>query len=254
MNFEKIQYMTSTLVTRDFKIRYRNMSLGVLWSVANPLIMTAVLTFVFTRIFPNPSVKGFPAFVLCALVPFNFFSAAWQSGTASIVANAALIKRMPIPNEIIPLAAVLANCVHLGIQATLLLTIAVAMGLGVSLYWLWVPVILVILTFSVCGLAMFFTSFDVYFRDTRYIVESALLIMFWLTPIFYPIDMVPPALRWIYLTNPVASATVSLRNIIMLHQSPSSQAMMMSLVSATAFSIIGFLTFHKMKSRFADYL
>ena len=248
-------FLLSNLVKKDFKVRYRNMSLGIFWSLLNPLVTTAVLTFVFTqiRVFANPN-PNYPVFVLCGLVPFNFFTMAWSSSTSSLIDNARIIKRVPIPREVIPIATVLGNGVHLLIQIGLLLSFTLAFGLGINRYWLWLPVLWALEVVFVCGLALISAAVNVYIRDTRYVVESATVVLFWLVPIFYDIAIVPEQYAEIYGYNPVAALIVASRSILLDGTSPAMSILWKLATSSVFMIVVGFVLFRKLREGFYDYL
>jgi lipopolysaccharide transport system permease protein len=246
-------FLLRSLILKDFRIRYRHMSLGIFWSLLNPIVMMGVLTFIFVRVFTSP-IPHYAVFVLCGIVPFNFFVTAWGGGTNSLVDYTAMIKRVPVPREIIPIASVLSNCPHFLIQIGLLLALAVAFGIGVNIHWLWLPVIWAVEIMFVCGLTLITSSLNVYSRDVRYVVESLNTIMFWFVPIVYSFTLVPQKYSEIFLSNPLTAQVIMLRSILLDGHEPSLPLMMRFVLVSGGVLAIGMFVFHKLQTRFYDHL
>jgi lipopolysaccharide transport system permease protein len=247
-------FVVQNLVLKDFKIRYRNMSLGVLWSLLNPFIMMGVLVFVFTSVFPDQTVKGFPLFILCGLIPFNFFSLAWSSGMVCVADNASFVKRIPLPRALLPVSNVLANCIHMLIQIGILLAFTLLLGYPITRYWFFLPVVWGLEVIFILGLVLATCAIDVYVRDLRYVVDSIIRVLFWAVPIFYSIDKVPLRFRGLYEYNPISSLTVSLRQILMDATAPDSRLLWKLCFSSLIMFTLGWTIFQRLQRRFYERL
>lgn len=246
-------FLLRELVAKDFKVRYRNMSLGVFWSLLNPLVMMAVYTYVFTRILARP-LSHFSVHLLCGLIPFNFFTIAWLSATNSLIENVAIIKRIPLKREIIPIASIFSNLTHLLIQLGLLLFFVLISGLSVNIYWLYLPLVWGLEILFLIGLGLASSAMNLFVRDIRYVVESINLLLFWMVPIVYTFDNVPVEFRDLYQYNPVAALILATQTIILGAAAPSTRLLIKLAIVSGVTAVIGFTIFRRAQKRFYEYL
>ena len=179
----KYRELVRNLVIRDIKLRYRNSVLGFAWSLGNPLLMMGVYTVLFTILMPNNVIPKFPIFILCALLPWNYFNTTIMGAIDSIVGNAHLIKKVYFPREALPLAIVLANLVNFLLALIVLFAMLFAFRVQLSPWALYLPLIIFIQTIFILGLSLIFATLNVFYRDTKIIMEVGMMAWFFLTPV-----------------------------------------------------------------------
>jgi lipopolysaccharide transport system permease protein len=250
------------LVIRDLKVRYRNSVLGIAWSWANPLLMMLVYTMVFSFLVDNSNLPHFHIFVLCALLPWNFFSASVGGATTSIVGNGHLIKKVYFPREILPISIVLSNLVNFVIALPVFFVLALASGAPITTWVLLLPIpILVQLAFSI-GICLILATLDVFYRDTQIIIEVLMMAWFFVTPIFYPITQVPleaqvlgitfNAQLWLRRLNPMASIIASYRDLLYRGAPTGLDFMLRTAATALIVLVVGYLVFLHYSPRFGE--
>lgn len=264
------------LTMREVKGRYKRTALGNLWSLINPIATMAVYTVVFgvfMRVQIEPSRTGLHVFALwlmCALVPWTFFSAALMTGLNSIVANANLVKKVFFPREVLVASSVFALDVTTAIELGVLI---VALTLFGQMLLPWLPmvvVLLVLLTATALGFALMLAVANVYFRDTEHFTAILLQIWMYATPIIYPLTLVASAekdlnawlARWdlsfplvsFWELNPMLHFTQAFRSVLYEEQWPSQTDMIWCVSTAAIVLFVGWRVFRRFEPRMAEEL
>jgi ABC-type polysaccharide/polyol phosphate export permease len=222
--------LLGTLTARELKARYRGSVLGFLWSLANPLLLLSVYTFVFSLVF-QPRVEGqspYPVFLVAGLFPWVWVSSTLNESTASLSANAALIRRSVFPVELLPLVAVLSNLINFLLSVPILLgAVLVARAYGhdvggpaIAL----LPLVVALHLPFLCGAALALAALAVHFKDVRDLVTNLLTLAFFLTPILYSVDAVPHrGLRALIAWNPFTPFVAAYQDVLFYGRAPEAE-------------------------------
>lgn len=254
------RFILNNLVAKNFKTLYRNMALGLLWAVLNPLVMITTLAVVWRLFMAGQA--NFASFVMVTYVPFVFFQYCLSGCTHSIVGNASLVKKVAFPRQILPFSIILTHLIHFGIQVPLVVVVLLlfppdANVLGVQLLWL--PVIFAVQLALVVGLGLLVAGLNVVYRDMQYIVDSALVVLFWASPILYhafgkDVFTAHGWLFWVYYLNPLAGLFEAYRDVLFHGQGPQLGTLAMAVCVTVVLSAWGVRSFWIHEKEFADLI
>lgn len=244
--------LTLSLTIRELKSKYKSTTLGFLWIIVNPLLQMIVLTIVFS-FFLKIQVENYPLFVFSGLLPWTFFSLSLQSGTSSLIANRDLIRKVSFPKELLPVSSVLSNLFNFLLAIILLIVfVIVTSGLSFNLLFL-IPIIFLQSVLSI-GIVLFLSSLDIYYRDISYILQSVLLVWFYMTPIFYPINFIPDRFALLYNVNPMVGIISSYQSILLKNTSFPLDALIITMFETVVILLLGVIFFKKRSKYFADWV
>jgi len=249
------------LTRREIEGRYRGSFLGIFWSLANPLLMLTIYTLVFGVIFrsrwPQARSDGLADFALilfAGLAAYACFSETVNRAAGSIVSVPNYVKKVVFPLEVLPVSILGAALFHMLVSITVLLVVHLALGGGLPWTIVLLPVVSLPLVCLSLGLAWFVASLGVYIRDVGQAVGIVLQVMFFLTPIFYSIEMIPEPLRTLVLLNPMAPVTENFRRVLLWGELPSWPGTLWWTLATGAAMMLGYAWFMKTRKGFADVL
>ncbi|MDP9325520.1 MAG: ABC transporter permease [Candidatus Dormibacteraeota bacterium] len=248
------RWLIMTLARKEFFVRYRRASFGLLWAVGLPLFQAAVLTVVFSRVLRINAGVPYPAFVYAGLIGWSFFSAVLGGGSSAIVDNAMLASRIYFPRTVLPLVTVVANLYSHVISAVILVIICLAFGVPVGVHLaLLIPATLLMTALS-ASFVLVLSALHVYFRDVRFIVQAALIAWFYVTPVFYPTWLLSGRPLQLILLNPVTGVVELFRAATVGADADLGYVVAVSCVWTVVLGAIGLLLHARFNRVFSDLL
>jgi ABC-2 type transport system permease protein len=246
------RHLLLNLVLKDLKLKYRGSVIGFLWSLANPLVMVAVYTFAFTRILPVASPQ-FVFYLMLGLLAWTFFAGSAAMSTSSIADNGGLLKSVWFPRAILPTATVLFNLVQY------LLTVLVFVPIMLLYYqvpptatMLLFPVFVALQAIMTIGVALILATGTTFFRDVRHLVDVAIAVLFWATPIVYDLARVPPGLRRVILLSPMSPYVTAYHEIFYYRRWPDATIWATTIAYAAVALVVGLWLIVRYEDSFAE--
>jgi len=261
------------LTRREVKGKYKRTALGQLWSLANPIASMLVYTVVFSVIIKVPHEPGDPSrlnvfalWLMCALLPWSFFTNVVTGGMGALVGNENLIKKVYFPRAALVVASTFSALFTWSIEMLVLAAVLLVVGASILP---WLPLVIVfmaVLALFALGVSLLLSIANVYFRDTQHFVAILFQIWFYMTPILYPISLVaersdkmspmigPFTLLDIYRLNPMAAFAEVFRNLMYDNRMPATGAMVACVASAVVASVLGNAVFVRHSKRLAEAL
>ena len=250
--FVSHKYLLYQLTQREIKARYKQSFIGYAWVLLNPLAQMMVYTFVFSVVFRFPTGGiPYPVFLFAALLPWNTLQITLNTATQSLVSNSALLRKVWFPREIIPYSVVVSKIIDFSFSSFVFFALMLFYKVPLSKTTLLFIPLFFIQVILMTGMSFFLSTFNLFYRDVQYLANLMLMIWMYMTPVVYPMSLVPERFIFIYKLNPMVGLVEGYRAALFsLPFEPS--LIFLSLFVSTIIFILGYITFKKSEKIFAD--
>ncbi|MEC4175735.1 ABC transporter permease [Adlercreutzia sp. R21] len=252
-SLKKNWFTISSLVSKDFKLKYRRSVLGVLWSVLNPLLMMCVLTAVFSAFF-RFQIEYYPFYLILGNTLFSLAMDSATSAMTSIVDSSSLIKKVRIDKLIFPIEKVLFQLVNFAISLIAVAIVMIFLQIPPTFNLLLLPVLLFYVTIFSLGLGLLLASLAVFFRDVIHMWSVLRLAWMYATPLFYPVDILPDWMMTVELFNPMFHYVQYFRDIALWGITPGVSDNLICLAIAAVTFFVGLGVFRRLQRKFILYV
>ena len=242
------------LVIRDLKVRYRRSVIGFLWTMLQPLLTMLVLHAVFSSIF-RFDIRNFPVYALSGIMFWNFFSQSITVSMNSLKSHAYILQKVPVPLAIFPVTTVISGVINLLFTLVPLLVILLATGHGIGPSLFFLPVAILVATLFTLGAGLLLSPLAVFFSDVVELVGVILTMLYFLTPIFYPLDIVADReWFWVVRYNPIRSILEIFRDPIYFQKIPPLDHFTWALAVTAVVLTLGTIVFHRSSNKIPFYV
>ena len=238
------------LIVNSIKTRYKRSVLGVLWTLLNPLLTTIVLTVALSQLF-RFQLDNYPVYLLSGLIAWNFFSQTVTQVMGTVVWGSNLMKRIYVPRTVFAVSVVGNGLVNLSLALVPLLLIMLFLGHPIRWTLLMLPLGTIFLSMFTMGLAFLLATVAVYFVDLVEMVKILLTAWFYLTPIIYPLEVVPPKYAWLIRLNPMSYLVEIFRGMIYAGQLPDTSHLLIATTGSVIVLLLGWTVFTRKANDFA---
>lgn len=249
----RYRWLLFELVSRDLKLRYRGSVLGFAWTLLNPLLFMAVYALVF-GVYLKIGIHNYPVFLLSGVMAWNWFVSSMTAGTSSILDGRMYVGKTVFPAELLVIVPVLSNCVNFIFSLPLIVVIVYVYHQHLGLPVLLLPAIMILQALFTVGLLFFIATLNVFFRDLQQLIQYVLMMLFFLIPIFYSVNLVPVAMRPFILANPITMIITAYQHIFYYNDLPNLAGLGLVFLLAIALVVAGYAMFAHYRETLGEYL